>query len=793
MEINEINHVLVEWKIEKEIGQGSFGKVYLAKKKIFTQEYYAAIKVITIPQSDAQIAEELASGQTINSVREYFRGVVEDWHSEIKMLERLKGVTNIVGVEDYQIIENEDKLHWDIIIRMEYLTPFNKYIMDHLIDTKDALKLGVDICRALKYCEHQRVLHRDIKPENIFISKFGDYKLGDFGIARQLEKTTSNLSRKGTYLYMAPEVYRGEEYDHTVDIYSLGIVMYRLFNQNKLPFIPLDGGVMRATDKENSIIQRIRGTELPNPVNANQEVARIIKKACAPNPYDRYQSASEMLDDLQKSLDKVDVASNKVLVNIPELNVNEVSAVTNGNGYVTSSDSSDSTDKTKGLDLGTNEDKPKDKIIIPVVIEENIPSSDSDGTIAVEKMDTTDNTTGIDTDSKPKKDMKQVIVEEQPKEIDPNENKGDQVVPVEVKGEDATSNIIPGSKVVQDQDENKPKKNKFVFLFAIAAVVIIGLSIWYFGFGMNQDNVAHTPKVMPDVSSLSLDQIFDALDSEMFDIELIYDSNSPTEPGTVLSQFPLPGDSISRNSRIRITVSAFRIPPANGLSLSTYVKNLNDIMVYPIFIELYSEEYPEGFFSNINCGPFECTGYVWGDLRLYYYDELVEPYNQSPVIISKGKSPYTESITSPNIQGSDIFDAVNQLVMSGVKLQDIRVGFGYSPNFAENTVIIDSMDNYFVHVDESKRVGFSTLFENFGSSAIGHPFIEGSKMPKYIGKDYHETINRLFEIGVYDIYAEFEYSKSFSKGEVISCNVPESSRLQKQTFVQLVVSLGKQP
>ncbi len=575
MEINEINHVLVEWKIEKEIGQGSFGKVYLAKRKIFTQEYYAAIKVITIPQSEAQIAEELASGQTINSVREYFRGVVEDWHSEIKMLERLKGVTNIVGVEDYQIIENEDKLHWDIIIRMEYLTPFNKYIMDHLIDTKDALKLGVDICRALKYCEHQRILHRDIKPENIFISKFGDYKLGDFGIARQLEKTTSNLSRKGTYLYMAPEVYRGEEYDHTVDIYSLGIVMYRLFNQNKLPFIPLEGGVMRASDKENSIIQRIRGTELPNPVNANQEIARIIKKACAPNPLDRYQSASEMLDELQKSLDKVDVASNRVLVNIPELNVNEVSAVTNGNGNVTSSDSSDSTDKTKGLDLGTSEDKPKDKVIIPVLTGENIALDDFKGTGFVEKLDTTDNTTGIDTTSRPKIVVKQESVEEQQKEVDSNEDKGNQVVSTEVKEEVAASSVIPASTTFQNHEEKKQKRNKLVYLFAFAAVLIIGLSIWYFGFGANQAKTVNVPSVV----AMLRDQAIEKLEDTGLKVKVEFVVDDGQTEGAVIAQSEPADTTLNKGTEVTITVVAHTakvtVPELVGLTLEEATAKLD--------------------------------------------------------------------------------------------------------------------------------------------------------------------------------------------------------------------------
>ena len=78
---------------------------------------------------------------------------------------------------------------------------------------KEVIKLGMDLSKALEYCRKLKIIHRDIKPENIFVSRFGDFKLGDFGIARELERTMSGFSKKGTYSYMAPEMYKGEKYD----------------------------------------------------------------------------------------------------------------------------------------------------------------------------------------------------------------------------------------------------------------------------------------------------------------------------------------------------------------------------------------------------------------------------------------------------------------------------------------------------------------------------------------------------------------------------------------------------
>ena len=97
---------------------------------------------------------------------------------------------------------------------------------------EDVLRLGIDLCRALEYCQKQNIIHRDIKPENIFVSRFGEFKLGDFGIARNWDRGASGLSKKGTFSYMAPEMYKGEEYDSRADIYSLGIVLYKLRKQS---------------------------------------------------------------------------------------------------------------------------------------------------------------------------------------------------------------------------------------------------------------------------------------------------------------------------------------------------------------------------------------------------------------------------------------------------------------------------------------------------------------------------------------------------------------------------------
>lgn len=287
-----------EWRIIEKIGEGSFGKVYKAQRTERGRSFYSAIKIITIPGSRSELNSVRSETGNDNSTREYFQNLVEECIQEVSTMEYFRGNSHIVSVEDFKVVEYLDEIGWDISIRMEYLTSFMDYCTGKELTEKEVIKLGCDLCRALTYCNQLNIIHRDIKPENIFISRFGDFKLGDFGIARELERSMSSMSKKGTYSYMAPEMYRGEKYDSSADIYSLGIVLYKLMNHNRLPFIPLEKQLITYRDKENALNRRISGEMMPLPAQASGAFAAIILKACAYRPEERYRMPEDFLHDL---------------------------------------------------------------------------------------------------------------------------------------------------------------------------------------------------------------------------------------------------------------------------------------------------------------------------------------------------------------------------------------------------------------------------------------------------------------------------------------------------------------
>ena len=289
-----------EWELIEKIGEGSFGKVYKAKRTERGRSFYSAIKIISIPASKGELDSVRAEMNNEQSTREYFRNLVEDCIQEIYTMEHFCGNSHVVSFEDFKVVEYLDEIGWDISIRMEYLTSFMDYCTGKELTEKEVIKLGCDLAMALIYCRKLNIIHRDVKPENIFVSRFGDFKLGDFGIAREQAHTMSNMSKKGTYSYMAPEIYKGEKYDSSIDIYSLGIVLYKLMNQNRLPFLSLDKQLITYRDKENALARRMAGEKMPAPVNASAAFSHIILKACAYEPGKRYRKPEDMLRDLEK-------------------------------------------------------------------------------------------------------------------------------------------------------------------------------------------------------------------------------------------------------------------------------------------------------------------------------------------------------------------------------------------------------------------------------------------------------------------------------------------------------------
>lgn len=238
----------------------------------------------------------MQNGYSAEGLADRYRTDMEQITREYGMMAKLKGNANVVYCDDLYCEQSENGIGGIIYIKMELLKPLNE-TLGNPISQRETVKLGMDLCKALAECKTHNVLHRDIKPGNIMVAKDGNYKLGDFGVA----KTAGNIAsgtKTGTYSYMAPEVYNNQPYGLSVDIYSLGMVMYWMLNARCGPFLPLPPTVPSAMQLDEATQRRFGGEQLPPPAGGCPELQRIVLKACAFDPAQRYQSPDELYADL---------------------------------------------------------------------------------------------------------------------------------------------------------------------------------------------------------------------------------------------------------------------------------------------------------------------------------------------------------------------------------------------------------------------------------------------------------------------------------------------------------------
>lgn len=281
-----------EWTLTELIGEGAFSKVYRAEKHTDGAFDTAAIKVISIPSDERQLRALTCDGLSEKETEDFLYSLVKGYTTEIKLMTSFRSCPNVVSILDHTICRKKGSVGWDIFIRMELLTPLDRYISSTKPDEAMIIRLGSDICSALSAFSSAspKIVHRDIKPTNIFVSDFDTFKLGDLGSAREILSSCESYTRLVSGEFTPPESANSNKYNELSDIYALGLVMYKLANRNLLPFVT---SASDAQSRREAYEERFSGRDIPLPCGVSTELGKIICKACAFRPEDRFRSAEE--------------------------------------------------------------------------------------------------------------------------------------------------------------------------------------------------------------------------------------------------------------------------------------------------------------------------------------------------------------------------------------------------------------------------------------------------------------------------------------------------------------------
>ena len=285
------------WEVIRKLGEGSFGGVYEIHRTLPDGRVEkAALKKLTVPKDNSEIRELYSQSFSKENITAHYKDQMRELVNEYTLTQELNGCRNVVACHDVQCVQHTDGIGWDIYIRMELLKPL-KLVLSADYQEMTVLKLGLSLCSALLACQEHHIVHRDIKPENILVSDRGEFKLGDFGIAKVSEETATG-TMTGTMGYMAPEVANRWHYGAQADIYSLGMVLYWMMNRRTLPFLPFPPAIPTAAQRQDAANRRFAGEDFPPPVNGSRELKAIVMKACAFSTDKRYQTVRELRRDL---------------------------------------------------------------------------------------------------------------------------------------------------------------------------------------------------------------------------------------------------------------------------------------------------------------------------------------------------------------------------------------------------------------------------------------------------------------------------------------------------------------
>lgn len=200
---------------------------------------------------------------------------------------------NIVNVYD---VGEEDGIYYIVMELVEGITLKNYIEKKSRLSIKEAISIAIQVSMGIEAAHNNHIIHRDIKPQNIIISKDGKVKVTDFGIAKAATSNTITSNVMGSVHYTSPEQARGGFSDEKSDIYSLGCTMFEMLTGH----VPFDGETTVAI-----AIKHIQ-EEMPSPREYVSEiplcVEKIIFKCTQKSPDRRYQSMSELIVDLKKSL-----------------------------------------------------------------------------------------------------------------------------------------------------------------------------------------------------------------------------------------------------------------------------------------------------------------------------------------------------------------------------------------------------------------------------------------------------------------------------------------------------------
>ncbi len=241
---------------------------------------------------------ELFNGESYTSENKDFA------QNEVDFIKNLSKNESFSNYLDVAVSDNSAEKKLSVYVITEQLTPLSEYYGDSKPDEREIVDLGIQIGEALEKLEDNKIFHGNISPKNIYVTPDKKFKLGGFC---DFENDPENFD------YAAPEIPNNKPADFTTDLYSLGLVLYSLSNNGKLPF---EGNGLSRSEAVN---KRLSGETISAPENGDQKLKSVVMIACQPDNKNRWKNAGNIKNALNSIMDELpEQATQSSAVIVPE-------------------------------------------------------------------------------------------------------------------------------------------------------------------------------------------------------------------------------------------------------------------------------------------------------------------------------------------------------------------------------------------------------------------------------------------------------------------------------------------
>lgn len=257
---------LKQWKVEGALPSQNGNAVFEVSKKEYDGTVTKARLIYIIFNDEKYTSEN-----------------VDFIYEEADFIRSIAKMGNVSIYSDVFVNNTPTKEKIELYILTENLGTLSETLKSKQLSEAETVDFGIKLSEILEKLEANNVYHGNICPDNIYVSANGSYKLGGF---TDFEGKISDMS------FVAPEISRNENADFTTDIYSLGLIMHYLCNNNTIPFVGND------TDKDGAIAKRLEGKPVSAPQNGSEKLKSVIVIACQPDNKNRWKNAGNIKNAL---------------------------------------------------------------------------------------------------------------------------------------------------------------------------------------------------------------------------------------------------------------------------------------------------------------------------------------------------------------------------------------------------------------------------------------------------------------------------------------------------------------